>query len=290
SGISTLASGGSIAEALQQTAFTFATAAVWHGVGDMLGEDPVSVAAGNEAKIPTRIAVHGLVGGGIQAAEGGNFADGFLSAAAAEATPLNEIGTDFSKTSVVAERTIAAGIVGGTVASATGGSFMNGAKTAAYAEMFNSVAHDLENFMAGMGDALTIDAGEHLREATGITEGIDKNSVMYRYGHALGSLGLVFGIGEAGDESTIEAFNNEKGLGNPFKGKNAGEIDQMFRAKGYEMRGNNPVNGEGGYVNPYTGRSYHIDPIDFGRYREPNHVDVNRDNYDGPLNKRKYFY
>ncbi|MBU0456498.1 MAG: hypothetical protein KKA99_06975, partial [Gammaproteobacteria bacterium] len=139
SGISTLASGGSIAEALQQTAFTFATAAVWHGVGDMLGEGaaPGTEAASHEASLPTRVAVHGLVGGGIQAAEGGNFADGFLSAAAAEATPLNEIGTDFSKTSVVAERTIAAGIVGGTVASATGGSFMNGAKTAAFAEMFN---------------------------------------------------------------------------------------------------------------------------------------------------------
>ncbi|MBU0455441.1 MAG: hypothetical protein ABIH77_02150 [Pseudomonadota bacterium] len=109
----------------------------------MLGEDSASVAAGNEAKIPTRIAVHGLVGGGIQAAEGGNFADGFLSAAAAEATPLNKIGTDLSKTSVVAGRSIAAGIVGGTVASATGGSFMNGAKTAAFAEMFNSVAHEM---------------------------------------------------------------------------------------------------------------------------------------------------
>ncbi|MFH1334098.1 MAG: hypothetical protein ABIH77_02170, partial [Pseudomonadota bacterium] len=69
--------------------------------------------------------------------------DGFLSAAAAEATPLNEIGTDFSKTSVVAERTIAAGIVGGTVASATGGSFMNGAKTATFAEMFNDTAHEM---------------------------------------------------------------------------------------------------------------------------------------------------
>ncbi|MFH1334108.1 MAG: hypothetical protein ABIH77_02225, partial [Pseudomonadota bacterium] len=201
SGISTLASGGSIAEALQQTAFTFATAAVWHGVGDMLGEDSASVAAENEADLPTRIAVHGLVGGGIQAAEGGNFADGFLSAAAAEATPLNEIGTDFSKTSVVAERTIAAGIVGGTVASATGGDFINGAKTAAFAEMFNDEAHLLAeaekataNFFVGVGDGATFGATAYGRPAGTI----DTNSWSYRLGHFFGGGAVAYLGGEAG--------------------------------------------------------------------------------------------
>ena len=203
SGISTLASGGSIAEALQQTAFTFATAAVWHGVGDMLGEGaaPGTEAASHEASLPTRVAVHGLVGGGIQAAEGGNFADGFLSAAAAEATPLNEIGTDFSKTSVVAERTIAAGIVGGTVASATGGDFQNGAKTAAFAEMFNDEAHLLAeaekataNFFVGVGDGATFGATAYGRPA-GV---IDTNSFSYRLGHFFGGGAVAYLGGEAG--------------------------------------------------------------------------------------------
>lgn len=31
-----------------------------------------------------------------------------------------------------------------------------------------------------------------------------------------------------------------KGLGNPFKGKSAKQIDQMFRKKGFEVRGGYP--------------------------------------------------
>ncbi len=48
-----------------------------------------------------------------------------------------------------------------------------------------------------------------------------------------------------------------------------------------------PVGGRGGYVNPETGRSYHIDPG--GTYKkgvEPPRVDVNR--VKGDLPKRKY--
>ncbi|MBU0456496.1 MAG: RHS repeat-associated core domain-containing protein [Gammaproteobacteria bacterium] len=201
SGVTTVANGGSISQALEETAITFATAAVWHGVGDMLGEDPVSVAAGNEADLPTRVAVHGLVGGGIQAAEGGNFADGFLSAAAAEATPLNKIGTDLSKTSVVAGRSIAAGIVGGTVASATGGDFINGAKTAAFAEMFNDEAHLLAeaekataNFFVGVGDGATFGATAYGRPAGTI----DTNSWSYRLGHFFGGGAIMYLGGEGG--------------------------------------------------------------------------------------------
>ena len=62
----------------------------------------------------------------------------------------------------------------------------------------------------------------------------------------------------------------------------------MFRSKGFEPKGRNPVAGEGGYVNPNTGRSYHIDPAN--RFGEPPHVDVNRlRSYKGPLDKRKFF-
>jgi len=77
------------------------------------------------------------------------------------------------------------------------------------------------------------------------------------------------------------------GLGNPFKGKTPAQIDEMFRAKGFEPRGPDPLNGKGGYVNPKTGRSYHIDEANgFG---EAPHVDVNRlKTYDGSLEKKKY--
>ena len=78
-----------------------------------------------------------------------------------------------------------------------------------------------------------------------------------------------------------------EGLGNPFKNKTAEQIDKMFRKKGFEPRGRDPLNGYGGYVNPNTGRSYHIDPIKYGKYREPNHIDVNRPKGLG-LPKKKY--
>jgi hypothetical protein len=74
---------------------------------------------------------------------------------------------------------------------------------------------------------------------------------------------------------------------NPFAGQPPNQIDKMFREKGFEPRGPDPVSGKGGYVNPKTGRSYHIDPA--RSYGEPPHVDVNRPRgYDGPLPKRKF--
>lgn len=78
-----------------------------------------------------------------------------------------------------------------------------------------------------------------------------------------------------------------RGLGNPFKGKSAMEIDKMFRAKGFQPRGPDPLKGLGGYVNPRTNRSYHIDEAN--RFGEPPHVDVNRaKDYGGLLDKKKY--
>jgi RHS repeat-associated protein len=82
-----------------------------------------------------------------------------------------------------------------------------------------------------------------------------------------------------------------KGVGNPFKGKTAPEIDAMFKNKGFTTSGPDPISGNGGYVNPKTGRSYHIDPKEYGKYREPNHVDVNRPrDYRGNLEKKKFDY
>jgi hypothetical protein len=61
------------------------------------------------------------------------------------------------------------------------------------------------------------------------------------------------GIGRAGSIA-------EKSLGtNPFKGKTAQEIAKMLEKRGYAPRGPNPAAGRGTYVNPSTGRGYHID-------------------------------
>lgn len=67
---------------------------------------------------------------------------------------------------------------------------------------------------------------------------------------------------------------------NPFKGKTPPEIDEMFKAKGYKPMGPDPMNGEGSYVNPRTGRGYHLNANH--PPPKPPHVGVHR-----PRGKRK---
>lgn len=61
---------------------------------------------------------------------------------------------------------------------------------------------------------------------------------------------------------------------NPFRGKTAKEIAEMLTGKGYAPRGPDPVSGRGTFVNPRTGRGYHIDSA----HPEPKgpHVGVHR--------------
>ena len=70
----------------------------------------------------------------------------------------------------------------------------------------------------------------------------------------------------------------KKGLGeNPFQGKTAQQIDKIFRDKGFDVKGTEPVAGKGSYINPKTGRKYYIDKG--GEYKkgtELPHVDVHR--------------
>lgn len=74
---------------------------------------------------------------------------------------------------------------------------------------------------------------------------------------------------------------------NPFKGKTPQQIQKMFEQKGFEFRGPDPLKGYGGYVNPKTNRSYHID---YNHPTKPPHVDVNRPRgYKGKLDKRRFY-
>ena len=86
----------------------------------------------------------------------------------------------------------------------------------------------------------------------------------------------------------MEGSSVKKGLGgNPFKGKTEKQIEKMFRAKKFEMRGSS--NEFGGYVNTKTGRSYHIDFNN--RFNEKPHVDINSlyKSNSLKLKKTKYF-
>jgi RHS repeat-associated protein len=46
---------------------------------------------------------------------------------------------------------------------------------------------------------------------------------------------------------------------NPFRGKTAQEVADMLTTKGYLPMGPDPLSGRGTFVNPATGRGYHID-------------------------------
>jgi RHS repeat-associated protein len=61
---------------------------------------------------------------------------------------------------------------------------------------------------------------------------------------------------------------------NPFKGKSAQEIARILTKKGYVPRGPDPVRGRGSFLNPRTGRSYHVDAT-HGPPKGP-HVGVTR--------------
>lgn len=101
---------------------------------------------------------------------------------------------------------------------------------------------------------------------------------------------------------SVEDFNHtfqqieveSRSLGyNPFASKTVQEIEAMFLAKNFQVSEKYPggaMKGYGAYINSNTGRSYHIDPWEYGTYPEPAHVDVNRlRSYKGPLSKQKYF-
>ena len=49
-----------------------------------------------------------------------------------------------------------------------------------------------------------------------------------------------------------------KRTANPFKGKNPKQVEKMFQKKGFTKKGPDPASGRGTYVNPKTGRGYHI--------------------------------
>ena len=86
-----------------------------------------------------------------------------------------------------------------------------------------------------------------------------------------------------------EIWTHNQGLGgNPFQGKNPSQIRDIFIGKGFVPRGPDPLNGKGGFVNPKTGKSSHIDPGGcFKKGFEPPHVDANFRRGQGPSGKKK---
>lgn len=86
------------------------------------------------------VAGHGVLGGASNAAMGGKFQDGFLSAAAAAAAGHTGITSRFNGDNAlhIAARTSVASAIGGTASAIGGGKFANGAYTAAFQHLLNS--------------------------------------------------------------------------------------------------------------------------------------------------------
>ncbi|WP_210210978.1 RHS repeat-associated core domain-containing protein [Rhodomicrobium lacus] len=144
-GMMTMASGGSIVDAVKAFAFTLVSAGVWGGsdalglgggtfgsfsggVGGMLsGVDPIA-----------QLLVHGTVNGALTVAQGGDFLQGFATGAIGKAGGLLALESPLGSVSGeqgVFMRTVVAATAGGTAAIVTGGKFANGAVSAAFAHL-----------------------------------------------------------------------------------------------------------------------------------------------------------
>lgn len=229
----------------------------------------------------TKIVAHGLTGGAVQELQGGKFAQGFAAAGFAQAfaPAINGLKDSY-------HRLIAAAAVGGTASELSGGSFENGAVTAAFSRMFNDELHgDSSDGLATWADSLSNSERETL------VLGYDPSKPVYNIGDN-GSLAILPELVSPSPLAKLKWVQNifrfgKRLVGNPFRGKSPQQIDKMFRNKGFEPRGRNPSAGEGGFVNPNTGRSFHIDPKN--KFGEASHVDVNRPRGFKGLDKKKYF-
>jgi hypothetical protein len=71
-----IAAGGSLGDAVTAMAYSTASWGIWSGVGFALGQVQTALGAAYDL---VHAGVHGVVGGAISAARGGNFLDGFIT-------------------------------------------------------------------------------------------------------------------------------------------------------------------------------------------------------------------
>ncbi len=144
------AAGGSIADALKAAAFSFASMGAFTVAGGIVNGIVGTITAGAQLAADAVFAittavkagVHGLVGGALAVAQGGNFLQGFIGSAAgavggqfAQGIFGGQYGTgDFGNVVGRAAVSAAAGCVG---AIASGAKCANGAVTAAFASLYN---------------------------------------------------------------------------------------------------------------------------------------------------------
>lgn len=127
----TLLTGGSLVDALQAGAFAFLQMSVWTGVSVFF--DTVQ-GLGTAGLAAAKGAVHGVIGGALSVAQGGNFLEGFAANAIGGAAGVFADG--IAGKNIVLHTAIVSA-AGCASASATGGKCANGAVTAAFANLYN---------------------------------------------------------------------------------------------------------------------------------------------------------
>jgi RHS repeat-associated protein len=141
----------------------------------------------------------------------------------------------------------------------------------------DAVLGTVGDMVSGAGDTLRVGSatGEAIGEGAGgeqiarsVAQDVGRGSAL-ALAMAVPANGLVRGGAGAG------ATTSSQSLGaNPFKGKSADSVAGMLERRGYIPRGSDPATGRGTYVNPRTGRGYHID-AGHGPPKGP-HVGVHR--------------
>ena len=150
-GVLSLASGGSLSEALQAMAMSAFDIGAWFATGSFIAAQNLHGLVGDVAGS----FVHGAVGGGLAAMKGGSFMDGFVPAFAGGLA-----GPAIGGLRSSSMRITASAVVGGTASALTGGKFVNGAVTAAFARMYNDEMHRSDaTCAASVGAAAAMCAG-----------------------------------------------------------------------------------------------------------------------------------
>jgi RHS repeat-associated protein len=128
------AKGDGIVKTIEGAAFTFASTAAWHEEGELL--DMAHLGHGTEDWL-ARSAMHGVLGGGLNALQGRNFINGFLSHATTELFTI-KVSPYFGShdTLGILARTGSQAVIGGTVAAVDGSNIAEGARSAAYGELY----------------------------------------------------------------------------------------------------------------------------------------------------------
>jgi hypothetical protein len=154
--------GGDFNDILRGTVVQGAQGAIAAGFLHGLGES--AKAAGTfSVETAVHVAGHGVLGGASNAALGGKFQDGFLSAATSTfAADAGLLGAEGGGAVGIASRTIRASIIGGSASALGGGKFANGAYTAAFQHLLNfefpktAIGAGLKWFGAGFKDAWVV--------------------------------------------------------------------------------------------------------------------------------------